>query len=75
MKYDERSYSLLFNILMFSDRYHRNETTDLHKKCHFLRVHILEYHSTKFREIPITFATGSNPLKIGMKRIRQHVAK
>ena len=53
---------------MFSDRYHGNETTDLHQKCRFLRVHILEYHSTKFREIPITFATGSNPLKRKLKK-------
>ena len=48
---------------MFSDRYHGNESTDLHQKCHFLRVQILEYHSGKFRKIPITFATGSNLLK------------
>jgi hypothetical protein len=48
--------------VIFSDRYHGHETNDLHRKCHFLKVHILEYHSTKFREIPITFATGSNPL-------------
>jgi hypothetical protein len=48
--------------VIFSDRYHGNETNDLHRKWHFQRVHILEYHSTKFREIPITFATCSNPL-------------